>query len=114
MTAESPTHCVVDQVRRCLSCRLEEIPRLCVVVNILLVERAMHLVGAALQLHRHRRATREALLRIRAVGYDVDALDCFRRRNEGRVLLNPGVGRAHTFDANVRPLCSRTVRRKLH
>ena len=92
---DMPTHraaeIVLDHVRRLGSGEREEVARACRIYDVVLEERAMRFVRAALQPHVDGGAARLSLLGVRAVGHHVHVLDRFNRRHEGRILHGPRV-----------------------
>ena len=72
-----------------------------VLVGVVLERRAVHRVGAALDLRVDRRAAGQALLRVEAVGDHVDGFERFERWHVGRDVRQPDIGRADAVDADV-------------
>ena len=69
----------------------------------------MEVVRAALDLHVDRGSAGEPLLRVEAVGDDVDGLERFERRDVGGHVRQPDVRRAHAVDADVVRAAGRAI-----
>ena len=78
-------------------------------VGVVLERRTVQRVGPALDLRVDRRAAGQTLLRVEAVGDDVDRFERFQRRNVGGDVRQPDVGRADAVDADVVRAAARAV-----
>src|SRR5205085_5737357 len=88
--ADGRAELVLDQLRFVLTDREKERLRLQMIVGMELEERSMQSVGSALDLHVYRGSPRQTLLRVEAVGDEIDGIDGLESGNKSGNVRQPG------------------------